>query len=88
MVFVLEYWTGGPTITGHTQHLLAPGRFEEEDAANWSCQHMTFASQTYVLIYSYKVNVDTGRSLGKSIIYSNPQPCAPCDLPGGRFSRS
>lgn len=74
MVFVLEYWTGGQTITGRTQHLLTPVRSEEEAAANWSSQYTTLASQTCNLIYLYEVKVDTGGSLGESIIYSNPQP--------------
>lgn len=51
MVFVLEYRTGGQTITGHTRHLLTPVRFEGEAAANWSSQYTTFASQTYILIH-------------------------------------
>lgn len=76
MVFVLEYWTGSQTITGHTRHLFTPVRFDEEAAANWSSQYTTLTSHPYVLIYLYDVNDDTGGSLGKSIIYSNPQPCA------------
>lgn len=75
MVFVLEHWLSGLTITGHTQHLLTPVRFDEEATANWSSQYTSLASQTYALTYLYEVNVDMDRGfLGKSIIQSNPQP--------------
>lgn len=33
MVFVLEYWTGGQTITGQTRHLLTPVRRLQQTGA-------------------------------------------------------
>lgn len=88
MGFMLEYLFGQPDHhRPHAAFTHAPVRSEEEAAANWSSQYTSLTSQTYILIYLYVVKVDTGGSLGKSIIYSNPQPCAACDLSGSLLSQ-
>lgn len=66
------------THSDNSHQLGLKRRLQQTEAPSirpWLARHM------YILIYLYEVNVDTGGSLGKSIIYSNPQPCAVCDLP-------
>lgn len=81
-------FSGSQTITGHTRHSLThqlglKRRLQQTGAPSIQAS----PSQTYILIYLYVVKADTGGSLGKSIIYSNPQPCAACDLSGSLLSQ-